>query len=272
MFIYRPVCKFYVKNTKVPFEEDHFHEFKGHRNLCVEDLPHWCYTSSDKRSRKPISSVLNAFLNTGDGGIVYIGIVDDGTVKAIRLTEYQKDHLRAGIDDLLQNRFYPSVSQHRYRVKFVPVIEKDDDHIDIDHIYNLEISTMTDPKLKEKPHLLRTAQYCWCDKDSIAQFNNGQVCGEYVAEIHIQTWDPSDARNAGSMQTQHKLNPVHQNEEAHVYFRMQASNMRASMHDIRQVTQLQMQSHYQPEINSLQAELQRLQARLSEKDVESMLH
>ena len=32
---------------------------------------------------------INAFLNTGNGGTVYLGIVDDGVVKGIRLSQYQ---------------------------------------------------------------------------------------------------------------------------------------------------------------------------------------
>jgi hypothetical protein len=32
---------------------------------------------------------INAFLNTGKGGTVYLGIVDEGVVKGIRLSQYQ---------------------------------------------------------------------------------------------------------------------------------------------------------------------------------------
>jgi hypothetical protein len=32
---------------------------------------------------------INAFLNTGKGGTVYLGIVDAGAVKGIRLSQYQ---------------------------------------------------------------------------------------------------------------------------------------------------------------------------------------
>ncbi len=33
--------------------------------------------------------VLNAFLNTGVGGVAYLGVLDDGTVKGLRLSHYQ---------------------------------------------------------------------------------------------------------------------------------------------------------------------------------------
>ena len=48
--------KFYVRDSVVPFEEDAFHEFKGHRNLAVEELPPWCYIpGTDRRSRRAAS-------------------------------------------------------------------------------------------------------------------------------------------------------------------------------------------------------------------------
>lgn len=48
--------RFFVKNSVVPFEEDSTHEFKGHRNISVEELPPWCYIpGTDKRSRKAVS-------------------------------------------------------------------------------------------------------------------------------------------------------------------------------------------------------------------------
>ena len=32
---------------------------------------------------------INGFLNTGKGGTVYLGIVDDGRVKGLHMTQYQ---------------------------------------------------------------------------------------------------------------------------------------------------------------------------------------
>lgn len=48
--------RFYVKDTIVPFEEDAFHEFKGHRNFSAEEVPHWCVIPGTGRaSRKAVS-------------------------------------------------------------------------------------------------------------------------------------------------------------------------------------------------------------------------
>ena len=48
--------RFYELDSVVPFEEDAKHEFKGHRNIAVEELPSWCYLpGTDRRSRKAVS-------------------------------------------------------------------------------------------------------------------------------------------------------------------------------------------------------------------------
>ena len=49
-------ARFYVKNSMVDFEEDDTHEFKGHRNLSIEELPSRCYfPGTERRSRKSVS-------------------------------------------------------------------------------------------------------------------------------------------------------------------------------------------------------------------------
>lgn len=32
---------------------------------------------------------INAFLNTGNGGTVYLGVIDSGEVRGLKLTQYQ---------------------------------------------------------------------------------------------------------------------------------------------------------------------------------------
>ena len=36
---------------------------------------------------------INGFLNTGKGGTIYLGIVDDGKVKGLLLTQYQVSYI-----------------------------------------------------------------------------------------------------------------------------------------------------------------------------------
>ena len=46
----------YRIGSQLPFIEDKHHEFKGHTNLCVEDLPKWAYIKGTmRRSRRAIS-------------------------------------------------------------------------------------------------------------------------------------------------------------------------------------------------------------------------
>ena len=46
----------YKHNTCVPFEEDATHEFKGHTDLCQEELPPWTQIpDTSKRTRDRIS-------------------------------------------------------------------------------------------------------------------------------------------------------------------------------------------------------------------------
>ena len=37
----------------------------------------------------------------------------------------QKDHITVNIIDLLSRRYLPPVERHRYKIKFVPVVEGD---------------------------------------------------------------------------------------------------------------------------------------------------
>ena len=46
--------RYYVRAETVPFEEDNTHEFKGHKNIAVEDVPPFT-DSSGKSTRKAIS-------------------------------------------------------------------------------------------------------------------------------------------------------------------------------------------------------------------------
>ncbi|XP_077861506.1 schlafen-like protein 2 [Saccoglossus kowalevskii] len=116
--------KYYVRHSVVPFEEDVTHEFKGHRTLCIEDLPEWSSINRgdrERRSRQSISRTICAFLNTRQGGTIFLGIVDNGSVKGIRLSLYQKDHVLLGIEDVL-SRFNPPVPEHLWQVQFLPIV------------------------------------------------------------------------------------------------------------------------------------------------------
>ncbi|XP_078689696.1 schlafen-like protein 2 [Branchiostoma floridae x Branchiostoma belcheri] len=257
---------FYVRDSVVDVEEDFNHEFKGHRNLAVEELPSWCYQpGSERRSRRAISRALNAFLNTGQGGTVYLGITDDGRVKGIRLTQYQKDHVVTGMVDLM-GRYNPPVARHRWKIKFVPVVTLREE---IEAGKGADVREGLDEETRQRPHLLRTPDYCWCDKDALAQFNMGFVAPDYVIEITALPFDTSNPENDAALPGGAVLYPIHEDEEGHAYFRRQACIYAYTMQEIKELTVQQVREHYQPTVDSLREHLYTLRSQSQQQKWES---
>ncbi|KAK6185162.1 hypothetical protein SNE40_007455 [Patella caerulea] len=253
----RPKVKpYYIRGSIVPFEEDAMHEFKGHRNLTIEELPPWTQESkTEKSSRKSVSRTINAFLNTGYGGTVYLGIIDSGKVSGLKLTQYQKDHVTGSLQDLM-GRYTPPVKSHRYKIKFIPVLSKGVSEKDITRQCSYDSSSVVDITGRSREHLYRTHRYCWCDNDSNAQHNCGLLIADYIIEIRIKPWDSTDPRNKDhGMGTLINLHPIHENEEGSVYFRRQASLVKYSITDIVQVTRKQVKDSCRKEIERLKREI-----------------
>ncbi|KAL3858995.1 hypothetical protein ACJMK2_009238 [Sinanodonta woodiana] len=247
---------YYVWGASVPFEEDSCHEFKGHRNISVEELPPWTHESkTEKASRRAVSRTLNAFLNTGKGGTVYLGIVDSGIVHGLKLSQYQKDHIVGSLDDLF-SRYKPAVKSHRYQVRFVPVVKNNSTPDEIITQCSFDSSETVDGKDRLRPHIYRNHKYCWCDADSFALYNNGVMSPDYVIEIEIKVWDPNDPLNkqdaCGSLLSFH---PIHEDEEGSVYFRRQASLIKYSMTELAQLTRQEVHETCQAEMFRLKREI-----------------
>ena len=50
------IPKYYVRNEVLNIEEDQTHEFKGHRNISVHDIPPWCINlEENNRTRNAVS-------------------------------------------------------------------------------------------------------------------------------------------------------------------------------------------------------------------------
>lgn len=259
--------RYYVRGNIVPFEEDMYREFKGHRSISVEELPPWTHEKHDeKASRRAVSRALNAFLNTGKGGTCYLGMLDNGQAKGICLTRFQKDHVVASIDEVF-SRYVPPVKRHRYKVRFKPVLESDsmeeyEHFLSEDAAKDADISDLD----RERPHTLRTYQYCWCDCDGHAQ---EQYCGiliqPYIIEIVIKPWDGDDPRNAeDAVGTVAKLQPFHEDEEGKVYFRRQASLVQYSMAEMALLTRQEVKVHCTSEIQRLKREIEQLKREKAE--------
>ena len=83
----------YTRHQVVAMEEDMTTEFKGHRSILMEDEnpKHWNPNNvrSHGRTRQPWSKYMAGFLNSGMGGTIYGGILDNGSVAGIALSPYQ---------------------------------------------------------------------------------------------------------------------------------------------------------------------------------------
>ncbi|XP_071444344.1 uncharacterized protein [Hetaerina americana] len=119
--------RYYILDSIMNAEEDRTHEFKGHRNIAIEEIPPWCIDANDKRrkTRNCISRNICGFLNSGLGGTVYVGVLDNGSIVGILLSRYQRDHLKLSLKDTLQ-RFRPPVPNHLVSVKFIPCVDRSD--------------------------------------------------------------------------------------------------------------------------------------------------
>jgi hypothetical protein len=51
--------RYYVRGELVKFEEDQTHEFKGHRNISIREIPPWCVKEEENfRTRNAASRYL----------------------------------------------------------------------------------------------------------------------------------------------------------------------------------------------------------------------
>ncbi|KAK2187982.1 hypothetical protein NP493_148g04045 [Ridgeia piscesae] len=242
---------YYVCGSIVPFDEDVTHEFKGHKNLSEEEIPPWTQiANTDRRTRGPVSKCLNGFLNNECGGTVYLGILDDGTVNGFSLTQFQKDHVRVSLDDLME-RYHPPVEEHRYTVKFVPIVDKDCSEEDIERIVSYNSRRQT-------PHTLRDYKRCWCDQDRIAQFQSGILAARYVIEIIIKPWYCNDPRNKHAVGKM-KAIPIHEDETGCVNFRKHATVVsHYNMQQLCDISKDMVRNHYEPKIERLRQEIRQL--------------
>merc|ERR1719184_207155 len=66
-------------------------------------------------TRQQWSKYLCGMLNSGMGGVLYGGILDNGEVNGFLMTEYQKLHVRLQLDEVF-GRFTPPVPSSLYSV------------------------------------------------------------------------------------------------------------------------------------------------------------
>ncbi|XP_061178396.1 schlafen-like protein 1 [Saccostrea echinata] len=103
--------KFYLEGEKLG-NETRYKEFK---KSCG---------GSDKKDRKELlSKYVCAFRNSGQGGTLYLGVDDSGSVEGVSCSQAKEDELRLEIDEAIKS-IYPPIFTDAYDVKFTPVMKK----------------------------------------------------------------------------------------------------------------------------------------------------
>jgi len=256
----------YLFNTKIGVNEDECHEFKSHRTLSADEMPAWTTTTNEGtgqviKSRQPVSKTIVAFLNTGRGGVCYLGVQNDGMVKGLKLTTYQKDHFIVSLYDIL-DRFTPKVKRHQVQVEFVPVLSRVTEEVPKE-VTEYSQADETDDRRWKKPHSMRTPAYCWCDKDALARYNMGLLPLSYVVEITVKPWDGKT--NPRLVNSPTPLPPIYQNERGLAYIRRLASNIQIGIQEVVVMTKNQIHNYYLEETKKLEKELDQLQQKAMEK-------
>jgi len=205
----------YIRGSILPFEEALDVEFKGHRDFSHFNLTCWGRYNG---TRQYISKYACGMLNSGEGGTIYMGILDSGYVGGLMLTEFQKDHIILNISETFQN-FTPQVPKHLYSVTFVPVVEND---AEIQQTPNILSHRQQNRNLE---HLILNNKYCWCDYECLASLNRGIMPPFYVIELKIRRWNRSDPKNRLiAFYFKNATIPMFICEDDQVYIRRNASN------------------------------------------------
>ena len=179
--------RFYLRNSQLENEENLTMEFKGHRTFAPQEQSMANRDENNRPTRRHISKYCCGMLNTGKGGLILCGILDEGTVAGIMMSPFQRDHFVLSVQSEFA-KFDPPVPPHLYSIGFVPVIENPDDEPDDDTNWETQLN-------ENQPHFLGTVRFCWCDNESLAALSKGVMYNFYVIEIEIKEWDKSDPRN-----------------------------------------------------------------------------
>ncbi len=271
---------YYIQDQIVQIREDHCNEFKGHKNISADNLPPHTKKKktkygSETTSRRAISRTLNSFLNTGNGGTVYLGILDNGKVNGITLTEYQKEHIELGLIDLF-GRYKPPVKRHRYTVKFVQIYKdekeaeecekKNAENKNITELESNDYTPYTGPKTE---HDLRSSKHCWCDKDAISSSNTGNEITSYIVEIKIYKWDHDGILDKNDGIGEYvNIHPIYEDEEGNSYFRREVSQISYNICDLERLARYETEKRCKDIIYNLEEDIKRLESLLKCETVE----
>ena len=170
----------YTRGNILEIEEDRRTEFKGHRTITIENRKNDANTGELLKTRQQWSKYLCGMLNSGFGGKLYGGILDNGEVNGFMMSPYQMDHILEQLNDMFQ-RFTPPVPKHLWKLEFIPQVEPFDEKYVPDPVEKIE-------RLEKLDHKLRTPKRCWCDNEAAASHSFGitLVFSGHYFKMHLQ--------------------------------------------------------------------------------------
>ena len=187
LYCYYREMHYYVRHSQLDLEEGKNMEFKGHRMFSKSQVP--VPPNGDvqlRQTRQHVSKYVCGMLNTGVGGTLLLGVLDNGTVEGFMMNQFQRDHFVLSVQNTLENKFRPAVPPHFYSITFVPVVESEEDAKSVGRHFEWNNSILQDENLV---HVIGANKYCWCDANAIAAFNIGIMNPFFVIQLKIYPWD-----------------------------------------------------------------------------------
>jgi hypothetical protein len=179
----------YHRHDQLTVQEGKLVEYKGHRSFTIEQLS---VRAKHTQSRRHISPVACGMINNEDGGIILMGVQDNGLIDGLMLSKAQQEHVVTNIIDTF-DRYQPKVPRHFYEINFIRVKLTKDSNAKEDTTHQTDENPL--------PHLLRTTKLCWCDHRAISSINLGFLHKCWIIELRIHPRDNSDPRTIRFMRS-----------------------------------------------------------------------
>jgi predicted HTH transcriptional regulator len=89
----------YHRHDQFTVKEGKLVKFKGHKSFAIEQLS---VRAKHTQSRRHISPVACGMINNEDGGIILMGVQDNGLIDGLMLSKAQQEHLVKNIIDTFE--------------------------------------------------------------------------------------------------------------------------------------------------------------------------
>ena len=100
---------YFEHNERLPLIEDRHHEFKNFRDIVANDIT------------PIVMKYVACFLNSEDGGVLYVGVDDDSVVHGLRLSQHEFDKFLLSVDQAGKYAMYPPLMPQKYQIRRIPV-------------------------------------------------------------------------------------------------------------------------------------------------------